>query len=206
MYMRRIFIFIWAAVICLCSCDKETFSPTFESDIQKLYGDYTLADIHWPGVAVDLNYDGTGYWSLLHEFQSKVGYYEPDYTANVADGIIFSSDDPWAEPTAAFNVTLPYPHYVMSDGKWICTDIRSIKITLRATEDTFKLGSNSCWIVPGYTDHDDLFLANIQDISLYVESLDATSFKVGINCTLPHDYADGTQKLDDNYLYYTFSR
>ena len=206
MYMRRIFIFVWAALICLCSCDKEVITPTFESDIQKMYGDYTLSDIHWPGLAVDLNADGTGYWSLLYEFQNKVGYYEPDYTANVTDGIIFSSDEPWAEPTAAFNVTLPYPHYIISEGKWLCTDIRNIKVTLRATEATFNLASNCCWIYPGYTDQDDLFLINIQDISLYVEALDDKSFKVGIHCTLPHDRADGSQTLNENYLYYTFSK
>lgn len=204
--MRRIFIFVWAALICLCSCDKEVITPTFESDIQKMYGDYTLSDIHWPGLAVDLNADGTGYWSLLYEFQNKVGYYEPDYTANVTDGIIFSSDEPWAEPTAAFNVTLPYPHYIISEGKWLCTDIRNIKVTLRATEATFNLASNCCWIYPGYTDQDDLFLINIQDISLYVEALDDKSFKVGIHCTLPHDRADGSQTLNENYLYYTFSK
>lgn len=206
MYMRRIFIFVWTAALCLCSCDKEVITPTFESDIQQLYGDYNLSDIHWPGLAVDLNADGTGYWSLLYEFQNKVGYYEPDYTANVTDGIIFSSDEPWAEPTAAFNVTLPYPHYIISEGKWLCTDIRNIKVTLRATEATFNLASNCCWIYPGYTDQDDVLLLNIQDISLYVEALDDKSFKVGIHCTLPHDYTDGTQKLDDNYLYYTFSK
>ena len=204
--MRRIFIFVWTAALCLCSCDKEVITPTFESDIQQLYGDYNLSDIHWPGLAVDLNADGTGYWSLLYEFQNKVGYYEPDYTANVTDGIIFSSDEPWAEPTAAFNVTLPYPHYIISEGKWLCTDIRNIKVTLRATEATFNLASNCCWIYPGYTDQDDVLLLNIQDISLYVEALDDKSFKVGIHCTLPHDYTDGTQKLDDNYLYYTFSK
>lgn len=204
--MRRIFIFVWAALICLCSCDKEVITPTFESDIQKLYGDYTLSDIHWPGLAVDLNADGTGYWSLLYEFQNKVGYYEPDYTANVTDGIIFSSDEPWAEPTAAFNVTLPYPHYIISEGKWLCTDIRNIKVTLRSTEATFNLASNCCWIYPGYTDQDDVFLLNIQDISLYVEALDDKSFKVCIHCTLPHDRADGSQTLNENYLYYTFSK
>ena len=204
--MRRIFIFVWAALICLCSCDKEVITPTIESDIQKLYGDYNLSDIHWPGLAVDLNADGTGYWSLLYEFQNKVGYYEPDYTANVTDGIIFSSDEPWAEPTAAFNVTLPYPHNIISEGKWLCTDIRNIKVTLRATEATFNLASNCCWIYPGYTDQDDVFLLNIQDISLYVEALDDKSFKVGIHCTLPHDRADGSQTLNENYLYYTFSK
>lgn len=206
MYMRRIFIFVWTAALCLCSCDKEVITPTFESDIQQLYGDYNLSDIHWPGLAVDLNADGTGYWSLLYEFQNKVGYYEPYYTANVTDGIIFSSDEPWAEPTAAFNVTIPYPHYIISEGKWLCTDIRKIKVTLRATEATFNLASNCCWIYPRYTDQDDVFLLNIQDISLYVEALDDKSFKVGIHCTLPHDYTDGTQKLDENYLYYTFSK
>ena len=95
---------------------------------------------------------------------------------------------------------------MISERKWICTDIRSIKVTLRATEDIFELESNCCWNYPGYTDREDVFLIDIQDISLYVESLDDRSFKVGIHCTMPHNSPEGSQKLDDNYLYYTFSR
>lgn len=203
--MKRILTIV-AAIACICSCEKHTPSDTFESNIQNLYGDYKLSDIHWHGLPVNLNYDETGYWSLLHEFQNKIGYYEPDYVASVGDAIIFSKEETWAEPTTAFNVSIPYPKFIMSDGKWLCTDIRTLKLTLRATEKTFKLMENSCFIYPGYAEPEDLFLANIEDISVYVESFDDTFFKIGVHCTLPNDKADGTQKLDENYLYYTFYR
>ena len=46
-----------------------------------------ISDIHWPGLSVDINYDDTGYWDLMCEFQNKDGYYEHDYVANISDGI-----------------------------------------------------------------------------------------------------------------------
>ena len=53
-------------------------------------------------------------------------------------------------------------HCLMLIGrKWLCTDIRNIKVTLRATEAALNLVSNYCWIYLGYTDLDDVFLLNI---------------------------------------------
>lgn len=204
--MKKFIFTILAAIVCLCSCQKINPSDTFESNISKLHGDYELSDIHWSGLPVNLNYDDNGYWSMLHEFQNKIGYYEPDYVATVGDAIIFSKEESWAEPAAAFNVSIPYPKFVLSEGKWLCTDIRTIKLTVRATERTFKLMENSCFIYPGYAEPEDPFLANIEDISIYVESYEANSFKIGVHCTLPNDKADGTQQLNENYLYYTFER
>lgn len=203
--MKR-FLTILAAVVCLSGCEKPIPADTFESNIQKLHGNYMLSDIHWPGLPVNLNYDDTGYWALLKEFQNKVGYYEPDYVANVGDGITFSEDKSWAETATAFNMTIPYPHFVLHDDKWLCTDIRSFRLTIRATEKTFKLMENCCWIYPGHVEQEDLFLADIKDISVYVESFDADCFKIGVHCSMPHDKADGTQELNDNYMYYTFAR
>ena len=203
--MKR-FLAIVVASVCLWGCEKADTVETFESNMQKLYGDYALSDIHWPGLPVNLNYDDTGYWNLLHEFQNKVGYYEPDYVANVSDGIIYNREETWAEPAAAFNVTIPYPHFILHEGKWLCTDIRNFKLTIRATEDTFKLMENSCWVYPGHVEQEDAFIANIKSISLYVESFDDDCFKIGVHCTLPNEYSDDNQQLNDNYLYYTFVR
>lgn len=172
-----------AAVACICACDKpEAPVETFETNIQKLYGNYQLSDIHWPGLPVDLNDDEYAYWDLLHEFKNKAGYYEPDYVA------------------------LPYPKYEVSEGKWKCTEISTIKISIRATEDTFMLQENSCWTIPGYNASDNPFLYNIVDFSLFVDSFDDNSFKIGVHCLLPYDDANGNQTLNGNYLYYTFTR
>ena len=112
--MKRI-LTILAAFACLCSCETLDYTGTFETDVQKLYDDYTLTDIHWSGLAVNLNQDNYGFWALFNEFKNKIGYYEPDYTATVNNGIIYNSDKEWAEYAAAFHVVLPYPHHVVSD-------------------------------------------------------------------------------------------
>lgn len=203
--MKRILIIVVAAV-CLWGCEKAIPADTFESNIQKLHGNYVLSDIQWPGLPVNLNYDDQGYWELLYEFKNKVGYYEPDYVADVSDGITFSKDELWAETATAFNVTIPYPKFILHEGRWLCTDIRCFKLTIRATEGTFRLMKNCCMIYPGQVDHDDLFLANIKDISLYVESFDDDFFKIGVHCTMPCEQVGGVQELNDNYLYYTFAR
>ena len=196
-----------AAIACICACEKtETPVETFETNMHKLYGEYRLSDIHWPGLPVNLNGDEHAYWDLLHEFKNKPGYYEQDYAATVGDGFIYSEDQSWAKYTAGFNVTLPYPKYDITDGKWACSEISMIKMTIRATEDTFKLSENCCWTYPGYTGSDDPFLSNIKNLSLFVMTFDENSFKIGVLCTLPHNDPNGPQTLAENYLYYTFTR
>lgn len=200
-------ILIFIALICgytlFVSCEKATNEES--TVLQKLYGDYILSDIHWPGLAVDLNNDGTGYWELLYEFQNKIGYYEPDYVAKVGEGIVFSEDKPWAKHTTAFNVTLPCPFFVNRDGIWICTSIRSINVTLRATDSDVLSKTNCCFIYPEYDDSNDVFLAGIQDVSLVIDATDATSFQVGLHCSLPSEVT-GKQTINENYLYYTYSK
>ena len=45
----------------LCSCEREEEpADTFEFNVQKLFGDYNLTNIHWSGLAVDLNNDDEG--------------------------------------------------------------------------------------------------------------------------------------------------
>ena len=202
--MNRIFtpVLSFICLFCLASCEKV---DQVEPDIRNLYGDYVLSDIHWPGLSVDLNGDGSGHWGLLYEFQNKLGYYEPEYTAVVNDGIIYSYTDKWAEYATAFNISIPYPYLVEEDGDWKCIGIQTLKYTIRATEDSFNLKSNCCYTYPGFNDPADFFLANVQDISLVVESYDSDSFKVGLHCKLP--CVSGTDKvLDENYLYYEFKR
>lgn len=201
--MNKIITFIlsFICLYCLASCEK---ADPVEPSIRNLYGDYTLSDIHWPGLSVDLNDDGTGYWDLLYEFQNKLGYYEPDYTAVVNDGITYSSDK-WPKYATAFNISIPYPYIVEEDGEWKCTGIKTLKYTIRATKGSFNLTSNCCYTYPGLNDPTDFFLSNVQNISLVVDSYDSNTFQVGIYCKLPCAY--GVDKvLDENYLYYEFKK
>lgn len=204
--MKRALMII-AAVACFCACtEKEPAAETFETSIMKLYGNYHLSDIHWPGLPVNLNKDEYAYWALLNEFKNMPGYYEPDYIATVGEGIIYKAEEEWAEYAAGFNVTIPYPMYDIVDGKWVCSEISTIRMTIRATEETFKVNENCCWTYPGQEGSKDPFLQNITNFSLYVESMDDDSFQIGILCVLPYDDSNGFQKREDNYLYYTFTR
>ena len=73
--MKRILTLIlsFCCLLSFISCEKKEIADTFEANIRKLHGDYRLTDIHWPGLAVDLNHDGIGHWALLYEFQNKIG-------------------------------------------------------------------------------------------------------------------------------------
>ena len=195
-------ILSFTCFFCLTSCEKE---DPVEQTIQMLYGDYSLSDIHWPGLPVDLNDDGTGYWDLLYEFKNKLGYYEPDYIAVVNDGITFSYTYTWAEPCTAFNISIPYPCIVEEGGELKCTGIQTLKYTIRAAKDSFHFKSNCCHTYPGFNDPTDLFLSNVQEISLVVDSYDSNTFQVGLHCKLP--YGLGANKvLNENYLYYEFKK
>lgn len=193
---------ITVCMICLMGCAKlEPSEP--EQDIHMLYGNYTLSDIHWPGTSVDLNNDGIGFWDLLYEFQNKIGYYEPDYTAVVTEGTTYSYKEPHAKKSTAFNVVLPYPYYVEDQGIWRCIEIRTLKYSVRATEESFHLVSNCCETKPGFNDPTDLFLSNVSEISLVVDSYTDNVFKIGLECILPHDIGE-SQTLDKDYMYYEF--
>lgn len=184
------------------SCVKD--DPT-EDTIQSLWGNYKLSNIRWSGLPFDLNNDNISGWDLLSELQNKFGYYEPDYIAVVNDGITLSPGKEWKKNTTAFNITVPYPYYVVENGKWMCTETRKINFTLYATENTFQLDLNCCQVYPGFNDPTNIFLSNVKEISLYVESFDEHKFKIDLKCTLPCD-SSGEQILNENYLYYEFSK
>ena len=167
--MNRIITLIlsFMCLSCLAGCEKV---DAVESSINNLYGDYILSDIHWPGLPVDLNDDGTGYWELLYEFQNKLGYYEPDYNAVVNDGITYSNTEKWAERATAFNISIPYPYIVEEGGQWKCACIQTLKYTIRATKDSFHFVSNCCQSYPGFNDPTNFFLSNIQEIRAHPQS------------------------------------
>ena len=198
--MKPSYLISLIGLFALISCEKPNAD---DPDITKLYGNYELSNINWHGTSVDLNNDGTGYWNLLYEFQNKLGYYEPDYTAVVQPGIVYSHTEPYSNYSTSFNVTIPYPHYTMVDGKWKCLEIKSLKTTIRATDNSIRLHVNCCHIFPGFNDPDDPFLSSIQDVSLVVDSYDDNKFKIGVHCTLPFDFNE-EQTLNENYLYYGF--
>lgn len=206
--MKKVLVLILSffCMLSFVSCEKENKPDSFESNMHRMYGDYKLSDIHWPGLPVDLNNDGIGYWDLLYEFKNKIGYYEPDYIAMVNDGTVYSYKESYAEYATAFNVAIPYPYFIEDEGEWKCTSIRTIQLTLRSTEKTFEFRTNCSFIYPGFNDPDDLFLANVKDISLVVDSFEEKVFQIGVHCSLPTPPNGGGQTINENYLYYEYTK
>lgn len=206
--MKKVLVLILSffCMLSFVSCEKENKPDTFESNMHRMYGDYKLSDIHWPGLPVDLNNDGSGYWDLLYEFKNKIGYYEPDYIAMVNDGTVYSYKKSYAEYATAFNVAIPYPYFIEDEGEWKCTSIRTIQLTLRSTEKTFEFRTNCSFIYPGFNDPDDLFLANVKDISLVVDSFEEKVFQIGVHCSLPTLPNGRGQTINENYLYYEYTK
>ena len=91
------------------------------------------------------------------------------------------------------------------EGEWKCTGIQTLKYTIRATKESFRLIANCCHTYPGFNDPTNIFLSNIQDISLVVNSYDSDTFKVGLHCKLPCVSGD-SKTLNENYLYYEFKK
>lgn len=199
--MKRSILILIAAVLSAVACEK----PNKDSDIYNLYGNYKLSNIHWSGQAVNLNQDGLSYWDLLYEFKDILGYCEQSYVATVDDAMKLSEEDSFSGAETAFSAILPYPKFVVSEGKWVCTQISSIGVTLRGDKENFMLNGNTCFLYPKNFDGEDLFLANVKEISLFVESFDAKSFSIAVKCTLPSDQL-GEQQLNENYIYYKFTR
>lgn len=200
--MKRFFFVSLATAMCLIGCDKVSpVNGRFEKNMQKLFGDYELVEVSSPGVP-DLNNDFIGHSDLLYEFQNNLGYFEPDYTACVCDGIYYPSGQK-GKSAVAFNVTLPYPYYVVKNGEWICTCIKKINFTIRADEDSFYPGVTCCKASPTYDDPDDVFLSRVREIGLNVQSYDARSFQIVLRCTMP---VIDRHELQENYIYYDFLR
>lgn len=172
-------------------------------DIQSLYGEYFISDIHWTGLPVDLNSDGKSQWNLKAEFQEKIGYYEPYYSASIERGHSADANDP---EISVFNVVLPYPFFFVSDGEWICSSVRNIHLSLKTADSSFILDSTNCAICPNYQDDSDLFLSNILGICVVAHSYEDSSFEVRVHCRLPYEVPGREQVLNDGYIYYTFSR
>lgn len=72
--MKKILVLILSffCMLSFVSCEKENkpdtpdTPDTFESNMRRMYGDYKLSDIHWPGLPVDLNNDDIGYWDCMN--------------------------------------------------------------------------------------------------------------------------------------------
>lgn len=190
--MKKLLIFLFAA-ICLCACDK---SPVLdESPISKMYGDYKLTNIHWSGLPVDFNGDRTGRWDLLSEYNNMVGYYEPFHIGKVSVANAIGSEE--GDSKVAFNVSIPYPLFIEENGNYTVTSVKYL-------HQTFRVSNPQPYMSNGYIKYDkdnqsDLFLANLDNMSVTFDSYNDGKFTVRLYCTLPCVPA-GEEKLSTNYM------
>lgn len=190
--MKKLFISLVAAV-CLCACEK---SPVLEeSTVSKMYGEYKLANIHWSGLPVDFNGDGTGRWDLLSEYNNMVGYYEPYHIGKVSVANAIASDQ--GDSKVAFNVSIPYPWFIEENGNYTVTSVRYLHQTFRVNNPQPRTSN-------GYIKYDndnpyDLFLSNLDNMSVSFDSYKDGKFTVRIYCSLPCVPAGG-EKLSTNYM------
>lgn len=184
------------------ACDNREPEVYEEPSIQMLYGNYRLTKIHWTGYPVELNYDKTTYHVIQREMEEKIGYYEPNYIADVAKGESYEDED-----YTVFNVTLPYPYYFYSEDRWYCSCIRDFQMSLTGDNKFFELGGLNCPAYPNYLQSNDLFLAGIANVGVVVEAFEDESFDVRLHCVLPYDNPyNNEQSLNYGYLYYTFTK
>lgn len=190
--MKKLFISLFAAV-CLCACEK---SPVLEeSPVSKMYGDYKLVNIHWSGLPVDFNGDGTGRWDLLNEYKYMYGYYEPFHIAKVSVANVIDSRQ--SGSIVAFNVSIPYPWFTEEDGNYVITSVKYL-------HQTFRVNNPQPRMTNGYIKYDkenkyDLFLANLDNMSVSFDSYKDGKFTVRLYCSLPCVPA-GDEKLSTNYM------
>ena len=146
-------------------------------------------------MSVDFNGDNTGRWDLLGEYNNMVGYYEPFHTAKVSVANAIGSEE--SGSTVAFNVSIPYPWFIEEDGHYTVTSVKYL-------HQTFRVNNPQPHTSNGYIKYDkdnqsDIFLANLDNMSVTFDSYKDGKFTVRLYCTLPCVPAGG-EKLSTNYM------
>ena len=77
---KFLYILLTFSLMPLCtSCDDDSEL----TEEKNLTGHYTLTEIHWTGLSVNLNRDNSASWDMIYEYKDQIGYYEPDYVLEV---------------------------------------------------------------------------------------------------------------------------
>ena len=197
--MRKKTPFLLALTIAaaFASCDNDN-SETLTAPNDPT-GEYTLTEIHWSGLPVDINRDNIAQWALADEFDKQIGYYEPDYVTHVT-----KREPRQGYESYSFNIVVPYPHYIVSDGQWRCSSIVSLKMTLDATMIADNIYGDSRTFQNESAYADDPFLALVKEIRIVDSDPEKKTFRIRLHCTMPYDRPD-SQELNENYMYYKFS-
>ena len=128
----------------LLSCSNERDALTdFEKVADMLCGEYSLTDIYWTGVIVDLDQDGIGRRDLKKEFKNISGYVESFGKAEVS----MPDDD-----KLLFKIVVPDYVTLEIDGKYVLSSVRYQGIEIegwwRGGGENPKLSTETFELVP----------------------------------------------------------
>lgn len=180
------------------ACDHDDPDPqSFEAQTKLHVGEYKLSAVHWSGLAVDLNNDGTSRWELLDDEMSKmIGYLKLKQDAEVE---INSIPNQYGDrPSLNVMTEIPYPFYELTEEGIRTNHIAYLPLTLQMVYyDHFS--SRTIQHVPneGTTDR---FLSNLEEI--FITNFEPDSFIINVKCSM---YTNDQQK-STNYLQYHYVR
>lgn len=202
--MKKILFYIFP-LLCLFSCEQPIDVDNPDQGISTLFGSYYLREVIWDGnYYLDLDEDDLLTTNLLYEIRNMIGYYEPDYTASVGkETNVYSGRN-----YSVFNLTIPYPFFTQTKDGWKCSCIYNLNQTITVADSDFLLGESFGERHINYRDTSDIFLANIDRISIFVDSFETESFELRIHCNdLPYNGPKNKPESEnEGDLIYKFNR
>lgn len=182
--------------ICLASCSKRESLTDFEKVADMLCGEYSLTDIYWTGVIVDLDQDGIGRRDLKKEFKNISGYVESLGKAEVS----MPDDD-----KLLFMIVVPDYVTLEIDGKYVLSSVRYQGIDIegrwRGGGENPKLSTETFELAPE-TSMDGTYIAHSMKKAVIYKYDDGT-FVCRSECSLL-DKSEG--RLVEGTILYSFSR
>lgn len=181
----------------LLSCSNERDALTdFEKVADMLCGEYSLTDIYWTGVIVDLDQDGIGRRDLKKEFKNISGYVESFGKAEVS----MPDDD-----KLLFKIVVPDYVTLEIDGKYVLSSVRYQGIDIegkwRGGGENPKLSTEIFELVPETSMDGTYIVHSMKQADIY--DYGDGSFVCRSDCSLL-DKSKGT--LVEGTILYSFRR
>lgn len=181
----------------LLSCSNERDALTdFEKVADMLCGEYSLTDIYWTGVIVDLDQDGIGRRDLKKEFKNISGYVESFGKAEVS----MPDDD-----KLLFKIVVPDYVTLENEGKYVLSSVRYQGIDIegkwRGGGENPKLSTEIFELVPETSMDGTYIVHSMKQADIY--DYGDGSFVCRSDCSLL-DKSKGT--LVEGTILYSFRR
>lgn len=198
--IMRLLKFIWTVSVIgislvSCSNGRDTLTD-FEKVADMLCGEYSLTDIYWTEVIVDLDQDGIGRRDLKEEFKNIPGYVESWGKAEV------SMPD---NEKLLFKIVIPDYVTLEINGKYVLSSVRyqgiDIEGRLRGGGENHKLSTDTFELAPETSMDGTYIVHSMKKADIY--DFGDGSFVCRSECFL----LDKSQaRLVEGTILYSFSR